>query len=221
MRPLAELGPSVVIVEDEPVTRAALRGLLEGEGFRVVAEADDAEGAIAAAFRERPQICVVDINIPGGGIRVVREVARRRTDTALVMLTASESRDDLIDAIRAGAAGYLVKDMDPDRIAHALRGVLAGEAAIPRTLVAQLVTDVQIRGRHRVVAGEEGRAELTGRETEILALMCEGLSGPQMAERLHLSPVTIRRHVAAIVDKLGVSDRDEAVALMRRSGTST
>jgi DNA-binding NarL/FixJ family response regulator len=217
---MVEKRPTVVLVEDEPVTRAAIGRLLDAAGFEVGGEAEDAEGAIAAAVRERPQICLVDINIPGGGIPVVREVSRRLPETAIVVLTASESRDDLIDAIRAGAAGYLVKSMDPDRISHALHGVLAGEAAIPRTLVAQLVTDVQVRGRHRVVAGEEGRAELTARETEILELMCEGLSGPQMAERLHLSPVTIRRHIAAIVSKLGVSDRKEAVALMKR-GRST
>ena len=114
----------------------------------------------------------------------------------MVVLTASSDRDDLVDAIRAGASGSLVKSMDPDRIGHALRGVLAGEAAIPRFLVAELLRDLQTLGRKRVVAGRQGRADLTSREWEILGLICDGLSGPRIAERLYISPVTLRRHSA-------------------------
>ncbi len=212
---VAERGPAVVLVEDEPVTRTSLRRLLESAGFEVRAEAADAQTAIELSVRKRPRLCLVDLNIPGGGIRVVREVSQRVPGAVVVVLTASEDRDDLIDAIRAGASGYLVKSMDPDRIAHALRGVLAGEAAIPRFLVAQLVRDLQTVGRHRVLAGRRGRAELTSREWEILELMCDGLSGPTIAERLKLSPVTVRRHSAETVRKLGVRNREEAIALMQ------
>ena len=212
---VAERGPAVVLVEDEPVTRTSLRRLLESAGFEVRAEAADAQTAIELSVRKRPRLCLVDLNIPGGGIRVVREVSQRVPEAVVVVLTASEDRDDLIDAIRAGASGYLVKSMDPDRIAHALRGVLAGEAAIPRFLVAQLVRDLQTVGRHRVLAGRHGRAELTSREWEILELMCDGLSGPSIAERLKLSPVTVRRHSAETVRKLGVRNREEAIALMQ------
>ena len=149
------------------------------------------------------ELCLVDLFMPGGGIRVVREVSRRIPEASVVVLTASADRDDMIDAIRAGASGYLVKSMDPNRIAHALRGELAGEAAIPRFLVAELVRDLQTLGRHRVIAGRHGRAELTSREWEVLGLMCDGLSGPSIAERLYLSPVTVRRHSAEVVRKLG------------------
>ena len=121
----------------------------------------------------------------------------------------------MVDAIRAGASGYLVKSMDPDRIAHALRGVLAGEAAIPRFLMAELVRDLQTLGRQHVVAGRHGRADLTSREWEILGLMCDGLSGPNIAERLYISPVTVRRHSSEVVRKLGVRDRQEAIALIQ------
>jgi DNA-binding NarL/FixJ family response regulator len=114
----------------------------------------------------------------------------------VVVLTASSDRDDLVDAIRAGASGYLVKSVDPDRIAHALRGVLAGEAAIPRSLAAELVRDLRTLGRNRVVAGRQGRADLTSREWEILDLICDGLSGPRIAERLYISPAKLRRHSA-------------------------
>ena len=212
---MAELGPSIVLIEDEPVTRTALRQLLEGGGFEVRAEAGDAETAIEVSVRERPRLCLVDLYMPGGGIRVVREVSRRLPEALVVVLTASEDRDDLVDAIRAGASGYLVKSMDPDRIAHALRGVLAGEAAIPRFLVAELVRDLQTLGRKRVIAGRNSRADLTCREWEILGLMCDGLNGPSIAERLYISPVTVRRHSAEAVRKLGVQDRAEAIALIQ------
>lgn len=212
---MAERGPAIVLVEDEPVTRTTLRGLLEGAGFEVTAEAGDAETAIEVSVRERPRLCLVDLNIPGGGIRVVREVSQRVPEALVVVLTASPDHRDLLDAIRAGASGYLLKSMNPNRIGHALRGELAGEAAIPRFLVAELVRDLQTLGRHRVIAGRHGRAELTSREWEILELMCDGLSGPSIAKRLKLSPVTVRRHTAETVRKLGVRDREEAIALMQ------
>ena len=208
-------GPAIVLVEDEPITRTSLRRLLEGAGFEVRAEAGNAETAIEVSVRERPRLCLVDFYIPGGGLRVVREVSRRVPEALVVVLTASRNHDDLIDAIRAGASGYLVKSMDPTRIPHALRGVLAGEAAVPRFLVAELIRDLQTLGRHHVIAGRDGRTELTSREWEILELMCDGLSGPSIAARLKLSPVTVRRHSAETVRKLGVRDREEAIALMQ------
>ena len=212
---MAEPRPAIVLVENEPVTRTSLRRLLEGAGFDVRGEAGDAETAIELCLRERPELCLVGLYIPGGGIRVVREVSQRIPQALVVVLTASADRDDMIDAIRAGASGYLVKSMDPNRIAHALRGELAGEAAIPRVLVSELVRDLRTLSRHRVIAGRHGRAELTNREWEILELMCDGLSGPRIAKRLYLSPVTVRRHSAEIVRKLGVRDRWEAIALIQ------
>lgn len=211
---MAEL-VTAVLVEDEPVARTATRAILENDGFTVASEASTADEGIEATLVEQPDICLVDIGIPGGGTRVVREVSSRLPETVVVVLTASEQYDDLIDSIRAGAAGYLLKSMDPDRLTAALRGVLAGEAAIPRSLMAQLVSELQTGRQRRVIAGGRGRAELSGREWEVLELMCDGLSGPQIAERLSLSPVTIRRHTAEVVRKLGVTDRDAAVALVQ------
>jgi DNA-binding NarL/FixJ family response regulator len=194
-----------------------LRRLLEGAGFDVRAEAGDALTAIESCVRERPELCLVGLGIRGGGIRVVREVSQRIPEARVVVLSASADRDDMIDTIRAGASGYLVKSMDPNRIGDALHGELSGEAAIPRVLVAELVRDLQTLGRHRVIAGRHGRAELTNREWEILELMCVGLTAASIAERLKLSPVTIRRHRAEAVRKLGVRDREEAIALMQES----
>ncbi len=212
---VAEPGPAIVLVEDEPVTRASLRRLLEAGGFEVKAEAGDAATAIEVTVRERPRLLLLDLYIPGGGIRVMREVTHRVPETLVVVLTASADPNDLIDAIRAGASGYLVKSMNPNRIKYALRGVLAGEAAIPRFLVAHLVRELQTLGRHRLIADGHGRVDLTSRQWEILELMCDGLSGPSIAERLNLSPVTVRRHSAEAVRKLGVRDRAEAIALIQ------
>jgi DNA-binding NarL/FixJ family response regulator len=206
--------PTIVLVDDEPVTRSAIRRLLEEDGFEVCAETGAGESAIKIVAREHPQLCLVDPNTPRGGLRVVREVSRRVPSTVIVVLTGSENRGDLSDAIRAGASGYLLKNMNPDRLAPALRGVLAGEAAIPRFLVAELVRDLQTNGKQHVIAGRDGRAALTGREWEILGLMCDGLSGSRIAERLYLSPVTVRRHCAEIVRKLGVGSREEAITLV-------
>jgi DNA-binding NarL/FixJ family response regulator len=212
---VAEPGPAIVLVDDEPLTRSSLRQLLEDAGFDVRAEADDCETAVEACVRERPQLCLVDLHLSGGGIRLVREISQRVPETLLVVLATSPNPSDLMDAIRAGASGYLAKNMDPNRIAPALRGELAGEAAIPRFLVTELVRDLQTLGRHRVFVGDQGRVELTSREWEILELMSAGHSGPRIAERLELSPVTVRRHSAEAVRKLGVRNREEAIALLQ------
>jgi DNA-binding NarL/FixJ family response regulator len=208
---------SVVLVEDEPLTRTAVRRLLERQGFAVRGEAADAETGIELALSEEPDICLVDIGIPGGGIHATREIARHLPETAIVMLTASSDHADLIDAVRAGAAGYLLKGMDPERVAHALQGVLAGEAAIPRPLMAHLIKDLQTQGRRRTIVGRQGSVDLTSREWEVLEHLCEGLTTSVIAERLSISPVTVRRHSSEIVQKLGVRDRAELVALVRES----
>lgn len=212
---MPEGAPRIVLVEGEPLTRSSLRRLLEDAGFDVRAETGDAESAIELCLRERPELCLVALGVPRGRMRVVREVSQRVPEARVVVLSSTEDRNDMIDAIRAGASGYLLKSMDPDRIPHALSGVLAGEAAIPRLLVTELVSDLQTLGRHRSIAGRNGGTKLTSREWEILELLCAGISGPGIAERLMLSPVTVRRHCAEAVRKLGVRDRNEAIALLQ------
>jgi DNA-binding NarL/FixJ family response regulator len=126
------------------------------------------------------------------------------------MLTVSCNDADLFDALRAGAAGYLLKDTDPTRLPHALRGVIAGEAALPRALVARLIDEFRNRGQRMRCAGRLG-AELSARQWEVLHLMRDGLSTAEMAERLFVSPVTVRRHVSTIMQRLQVLDRQAAV----------
>lgn len=206
---------TIVLVEDEDLVRASVRRLLEEHRFVVVGEATGAAAGIETTLRERPQLCLVDIGLPDGdGIEVARRVSRELPQTAVVIFSGSSRHEDLVDAIRAGAAGYLLKEMDPDRLTHALRGVVDGEAAIPRPLMAALVRELQTQGRRKAVIGLRGRAELTRREWEVLDLLCERLRTRQIAERLSVSPVTVRRHISEIVRKLEVGDRAEAIALV-------
>jgi DNA-binding NarL/FixJ family response regulator len=131
------------------------------------------------------------------------------------MLTVSRDDSDLFDALRAGAQGYLLKDTDPVRLPHALRGVLAGEAALPRALVARVIDEFRDRGRRKKLTFANRRGvELTSREWEVLDLMYQKLSTAEIAERLFVSQVTVRSHIAAILKKLRVDSREEALKLM-------
>ena len=205
----------MLIVDAQPTLRSSVRGVLERAGFIIAGEASDVSEAAAAVEAASPDLCLLEPLIPGGGARAISEILERSPQTAVVVLTASDDRDLLLETIRAGAAGYLLKDMNPGRIANALQGVLEGEAAIPRKLVASLVSDYQSHGRRRLVAGRDGRAELTRREWEVARLLVEGETTAAIGERLFLSPVTVRRHAAEVVRKLGVVDRAEAIELLR------
>jgi DNA-binding NarL/FixJ family response regulator len=153
--------------------------------------------------------------MPGGGIAAAAEISTKVPQTAVVMLTISRNDEDLFDALRAGAVGYLLKDTNPERLPHALRGVLEGEAALPRTLVARLVDEFRERGRRRRIPLLRARGvELTSREWEVLELMREGLTTKQIAGRLSISPITVRRHVGVILRKLDVTDRADALRLL-------
>lgn len=206
---------TIVLIEDERLVRDSVREILIAHGFDVVAEAADAAAGLQAALYARPAICLVDLGLPqDGGVAVVRQLSRNLPETAAVVYTASERHEDLLDSIRAGAVGYLLKGMDPDRLTHALRGVVDGEAAIPRPLMAALVKELQTQGRRRVVVGLRSRVELTRREWEVLDLLCDRLETAQIAERLAVSPVTVRRHISETVRKLGAGDRAEAVSMV-------
>lgn len=204
----------VLLADDHAPTRADIRATLEEGGFEVVAEVADAAAAVEAAVREQPAVCLLDIRMPGSGIGAAWEITARLPSTKVVMLTVSRDDEHLIAALRAGASGYLLKDIDPGRLPSALKGVLEGEAAIPRTLVARLVEDFRDRGgRRRKLVGDDLAAQLTSREWEVLDLMRKGLGTNDIARRLTLSQVTVRSHIAGILRKLRVPDRESAVRL--------
>lgn len=130
--------PTVLLADDHLHFRLALREDLEQAGFRVCAQAGTASEAIDAAVREDPDICLLDISMPGGGLHAAAQIHARLPSTKVVMLTASSSEDDVVEALRAGASGYLLKDDDPTRLAFALRDVLGGVPAFPRRLTRPL-----------------------------------------------------------------------------------
>jgi two-component system nitrate/nitrite response regulator NarL len=206
----------VVVADDHPPTRAGVREALEQHGWVVVAEAATASEAVAAAREHRPDVCLLDINMPGSGIAAAAEITHSVSDVAIVMLTASRDDEDLFAALRAGASGYLLKDMDPARLAPALHGVLAGEAVLPRWLVLKVVEQFRATPRRRIVLpNRQTAAQLTEREAEILDLMASGLSTEEIAGRLFLAQVTVRTHISAILKKLRVRDRKAAIRLAR------
>ena len=210
----------VLIADDHAATRAGVRESVQDGGFEVCAEADNAHDAIELALHERPDVCLLDVHMPGDGIRAATEISAALPDCAVVMLTISRNDSDLFCALRAGAAGYLLKDTDPSRLPDALRGVLAGEAAVPRALVARLIHEFRDRGTRRLpLMGRRG-VELTSREWQVLDLMAEGSSTAQIAERLFVSPVTVRRHISTVVTKLDAPDRATVIRLFRESGAS-
>ncbi len=203
--------PTAVIADDHPPFRMGVRMALMRGGFRVLAEAADGDGAVEAVLRGRPDVCLLDIRMPGGGIEAAARLSDLAPATAVVMMSVSTNAEDLLASLRAGARGYLPKDMSPDRLPAALHGVLRGEAALPRTFVGRMLSGL----RELPAPGAEplrvGDVELTPRESEILRMLRSGLSTLEIGERLSLSPVTVRRHISTCVAKLGATDRDDAL----------
>ena len=206
----------MVIADDHRPTRALVRSALEEGGFEVSAEAPDAPSAVAAVRSIRPQVALIDVRMPGGGIEAAAAISQVASSTAVVMLTVSDDEDDLFAALRAGAVGYLLKSMDASALPQTLLRVLAGEAAIPGPLARRLVTEFSRRDRRRVL-GSKG-ARLTNREWEVLEMLADGLTTAEIAARLYVASVTVRTHVAAIVRKLHVEDRHAAARLFRFPG---
>ena len=208
----------VLIADDHPPTRAEIRRSLSADhDFEVCAEAANAAEAVSAALRELPQICLLDIQMPGNGLAAVWELSARLPSTRIVMLTVSEEDADLMAALNAGAHGYLLKTMNLARLPDALRGAISGEAPIPRRLMSRVVDRMrspQPRRRH-LVDRSTPQEHLTAREWQVLELLASGLGTRQISRRLSLSPSAVRSHVASLVRKLGVPDRAAAVELFR------
>jgi DNA-binding NarL/FixJ family response regulator len=212
--------PTVVIADDHPATRLGVRISLIRGGFDVVGEAGDAAGAVRAVLRTQPDVCLLDIRMPGGGINAAASIASEAPSTSIVMLTAYARTDDVMAALRAGAVGYLPKDTRPDRLPAALSGVLKGEAALPRALVGMVLNEF----RDFTAPAEDpirvGEIELSTRESEVLRLLRSGLTTAEVGRALSLSPVTVRRHISAGVAKLGVGDRHAALRAIEPSASA-
>ena len=207
-------GIRVVIADDHAPTRGAVRAALEAGGCEVCAEASSAVDAVQLAEEHEPDVVLLDIHMPGDGIQAARDVSKLLPQTAIVMLTASRDDQDLFDALRAGASGYLLKGTGALELPAALRRVLSGEAAMSPTLVARVLEEFRTsNGLLRRAAG--ARDKLTRREREIMELLADGASTDAVAQRLSLSATTIRVHVSSVLRKLQVKDRSSAFRLIR------
>jgi DNA-binding NarL/FixJ family response regulator len=209
----------VLLADDHAPTREDLRWALTQGGLSVCAEASDAAHAVQLALETSPDICLLDVRMPGGGVAAAWEISARLPTTKVVMLSVSDEDTDLFSALRAGAVGYLVKDLDLRRLPRALRDVADGKAAIPRALVTRMVKQFHTnepRFRTTAVSTDVG-PRLTSREWDVLAALSEGLSTREISRRLQIKPSGVRAHISALVHKLGAADRNEAVALFRQT----
>lgn len=203
---------SVMIVEDHSLVRAAIGDTLRKAGLEVIAEVGSAEEALAGLGAARPDVVLVDIELPGmNGIVLVRELVARLPESAVVILTGSSESTHLLTAMRAGASGYLTKDMSPQALARAVRGAVEGDLTMPRRLAASLVRDLVGSERRRArTPGASGPDALSMREREVLALVSEGMTDRAVSERLGISVRTVSHHLGRILAKLGVSSRAAA-----------
>ncbi len=210
----AEAPIRVLLVEDHALVRSAIRQALDAPDVEVVGEARNAEEALEMAPRLRPDLLLLDIDLPGmTGIEAVRELAPRLPETRVVMLTASTDRRSLLEAIRHGAAGYLTKDLTGDALLRAVRGLRRGDLAMSRQHAAEVVEHLQ-RGGQGGMPDEMGGL-LSAREQEVLRLLAEGLTDREIAGALAISPRTVESHVSAVLRKLGVRNRAEAAQRFR------
>jgi DNA-binding NarL/FixJ family response regulator len=201
----------VLVVDDHPLTREALSGLLRSHGFEVAGLAADGEEAIAAAEETQPDLILLDLLMPGlDGLTALPRLREAAPGCEVVILTASGTEENLLAAIRAGAAGYLLKTESPARIAEFLEGVVEGEAALSGPVARRLLDQVRSGGRGSGVP-DRIASLLSARELEVLLLLDEHHGTDEIASRLFISEHTVRSHVKSLLRKLGVSSRREAL----------
>jgi DNA-binding NarL/FixJ family response regulator len=192
-----------LLVADRAATRIGIRLVLE-DRVDICAEADTAEQAIRAAMQEQPDVCLIGREIPGGGLTAVRGICRAAPGAGVIVLADAYEVDDMLDAVRAGAVGYVPGSVRPERLQKIIESVMAREAALPRAMVLDILMELRASGSH--VDG------LTGREAQVLGMLRRGHTTAHIADRLEITPVTVRRHISELVRKLGVADRSELIA---------
>jgi DNA-binding NarL/FixJ family response regulator len=208
----------ILIVDDHPLTRDALAGLLQANDFEVVGQAGSGVEAVAAARSLEPQLVLLDLSMPDmDGLAALPLIRDAAPSAEVVVLTASEHEDNLLGAIRAGAAGYLLKSEPPERIVGFLRGVAHGEAALSGAVARRLLDQVREGGGTRDHVPESIAQALSARELEVLLLLDRHLGTDEIAQRLFISEHTVRSHVKSLLSKLGVSSRREALEKLERA----
>lgn len=209
--------PSVLLATQNMPLRRGIREALESDGFVVVAEAADAATAITAATRLHPDICLIEPELPGEGLTAIGRIAKESPQTLIVVLSESDRAEDVVTAFTRGASGYLLRGLSGEQLAATLRGAFRGEPAVSRSLIPHLVDEIR-RGSVRRLTLPSGSVTLTAREWEVGEMLREGLSTIEIAERLGVSPVTVRRHVSLLLRKLGADSRAAAIEMLRTYG---
>ena len=205
----------ILLVDDHPLTRSALAGLLQQHGFDVIGEAADGESAIARAAELQPDLVLLDLSMPGlDGLSALPRLRQAAPECEVVVLTASGEESNLLAAIRGGAAGYLLKSEPPARIVEFLRGAANGEAALSGAVARRLLEQVRDNGGRSTGVPDEIAAVLSARELDVLLLLDEHLATEEIAQRLYISEHTVRSHVKSLLRKLGVSSRREALEIL-------
>lgn len=205
----------VLLADDHTLLREGLRRSLEGAGLTVVAEAADGEEAVVLAEQHRPDVVLMDVTMPkGGGVEATRVIRSRLPEVEVVMLTMHAEPAVVGEAIRAGAAGYLLKDCTTDDIVSMLQVVASGEAALSPALASSMLEAAQ----PEATAVGASESLLTKREEEVLKLIADGASTPEVGTALYISTKTVRHHLSSIYDKLDSRDRTQAVLRAVRMG---
>jgi NarL family two-component system response regulator LiaR len=205
----------IVIADDHVLVRQGIRAFLETHAdLSIVGEAEDAAGAVALCSEHRPQVALVDLVMPGGGIEATRAIRTVSAETQVVLLTSFEDAQQIVAAVQAGALSCLLKDVDADALADTLRKAARGEAVLHPRVAAKLM-DTLRRGAE---PGSEVLESLSQREREVLTLMAEGFSNLQIAERLGIGEKTVKTHVSNVLGKLNVSDRTQAAVYAWKTG---
>jgi len=207
----------VLLVDDHDLFRTGLRNLLEEQGLQIVGEASNGKEAIRQVRELAPDIVVMDLNMPGiTGVEATREITSFAPLTRVLVLTISDQNEDVMDAIVAGACGYLVKDSSIQELIRGIKSAAVGESLISPPIAAKIVQ------RMRAVTLDQGaetiRAELSDRELEVLRLIANGKDNSQIAEALHISPKTVKNHISNILMKLQIENRIQAAVYAVRSG---
>ncbi len=215
--PVSPASIRLLLADDHRMLREGLRRSLIESGFDVVAEARDGAEAVELAATVRPDVILMDVTMPElDGVEATRQIKARQPDVRIVMLTMHADQDVLAEAIRAGANGYLVKDCSTDEIASAIEAVANGETALSPRLAASMLAEVRSGGPDAT----ESRV-VTKREEEVLQLIADGCSTPEVAEQLYISQKTVKNHLASIYQKLDARDRTQAVLAAVRMGIVT
>ena len=209
----------IMVADDQVAIRAGIKRAIEPHGMLVVAEASNAADAVRLSAEHQPDVCIIAVDLPGSGVEVTRLIKQSLPDTKVVMMTRTARDEDLLEALRAGADGYLLMSTGASRLPHAIRGVTQGEAALPRTMTARLILEFRERGMRRRVLVHPGEAEveLTGREFEVFQRLRRREPTAQIASGLGISQVTVRRHVASVLHKLGAPNRRRAIEMVEQT----